>query len=95
MFYEQLVANKNDFDKTYNIKNIVLRALQPLDIVVTKVGRYNDRDIQDIKDCITQFKIDKDSIIGRGKEVLKSYPGNDNVYDYKLRKCISDNFEQL
>ena len=72
--------------------NIELMALHPLDIIVTKVGRYNARDVQDIKDCINWYKIDKNSIYKRGIKVLETYPGNDKVYLLNLDQCINDNF---
>jgi hypothetical protein len=37
-------------------KHIVLKALHPIDIVVTKIGRLDDRDVQDIEACIKDSK---------------------------------------
>ncbi len=53
-------------DKSIKIQeysHIQLRALNPVDIVVTKIGRLNQRDIQDIETCIRKFKITKNEII--------------------------------
>src|SRR6266542_6762252 len=41
------------------LRNIDLRALHPVDIVVTKIGRLDDRDKEDIRDCIRVFRIRK------------------------------------
>ncbi len=51
---------KDYLQKSIEIKefsHISLRALQPVDIIVTKIGRLNARDIQDIEACITKRKI--------------------------------------
>lgn len=89
---DDYIRKSIDID-THDIKNIILKALQPLDIIVTKVGRYNDRDVEDIRDCIKVHNIEKESIISRGKEILKTYPGNEDAYKFRLRKCINDNYE--
>jgi len=39
------------------LKNIDLRALHPVDIVVTKLARLNERDKQDIGTTIKKFKL--------------------------------------
>jgi len=65
-----------------SLKNIDLKALAPVDIVVTKAGRLDRRDMDGIEACIRKFKITRDSIVRRGKQV--EYPGNQDVYDYNL-----------
>lgn len=45
-YAEKRIPVKTDFRK------IRLYTLNPLDIIVTKIGRLNDRDIEDIKACI-------------------------------------------
>src|SRR3989338_2821218 len=39
------------------LKNIQLRALDPVDIIITKIVRLDERDKQDIESCIKKFKI--------------------------------------
>ena len=49
-------------EKSVKIKEftrISLRALNPIDIIATKIGRLNQRDIQDIGTIVTKFKISK------------------------------------
>ena len=56
---------KDYLQKSIEIKefsHISLRALQPVDIIVTKIGRLNARDIQDIEACITKRKISETEI---------------------------------
>ena len=63
---------------TTKLKRINLKALHPVDIVVSKIGRLNERDIQDIQDCIRKFKLRKSQIAKRAGAV--QYAGNERVY---------------
>lgn len=69
------------------LKKIDLRALHPLDIVASKIGRLDARDKQDIETCITKFKLTKRQVKKRAGEV--QYAGNEEIYnnnlDYVLR----------
>lgn len=38
-----------------NFRHILLKALQPVDIIVTKIGRLDNRDVQDIEACIKRY----------------------------------------
>ncbi|MDE1863238.1 MAG: hypothetical protein KGI33_10025 [Thaumarchaeota archaeon] len=51
------------------LKRIELRALHPLDIVVTKIARLDGRDKQDIVSCMKRFKITRRQILKRAKEI--------------------------
>ncbi len=44
---------------------IDLRALHPLDILLTKIERLNESDMRDIKTCIKHFRIGKNQILKR------------------------------
>jgi hypothetical protein len=44
------------------LKRIRLKALNPVDIVVTKIGRLDERDKQDIEACIKRFKLRRSQI---------------------------------
>lgn len=72
--------------KIKTFKNIILLALNPLDIIVTKIGRLNDRDLQDIQKCITTINLSKNEIINRGN--LIEYVGNRQNYDNNLNIVI-------
>jgi hypothetical protein len=65
-----------------SLKNIELRALAPVDIVVTKAGRLDKRDMDDIAACIRKFRLSKNSIVRRAKQV--EYVGNQDVFDYNI-----------
>lgn len=64
------------------LKNIQLRVLDPVDIVITKIARLDERDDQDIESCIKRFKIKKSQITKRAKEI--GYSGNDEVFKGNL-----------
>ncbi|MBU2638327.1 MAG: hypothetical protein KJ955_05110 [Nanoarchaeota archaeon] len=69
---------------------IRLLALNPLDIVVTKIGRLNERDVEDIKSCIKKFKLVKKDVEKRALQVV--YIGHEDNYranlDYALREMF-------
>ncbi len=68
------------------VTNISLRALHPVDIVVTKIGRLNSRDLEDIGDCIGKHSLRKHEIQQRATQV--EYVGNQENYDYHLQLVI-------
>lgn len=67
---------------------IRLYALQPVDIIVTKIGRLNERDIQDIKDCIRKFRIKKEEIKKRAGTV--EYVGKEENYKINLKYVLEN-----
>ena len=68
---------------------IELRVLSPVDIVVTKLGRLDDRDLADIEECIKRFKLQRRAICQRAERV--QYVGNDSIFQYNL-KTVLDRF---
>ena len=72
----------------HGFKNIRLYALHPLDIVVSKIGRLNDRDISDIISCIGKHKLTKQMIKARAMKV--EYVGNDENYKNNLKHVIEN-----
>lgn len=72
------------------LKNIQLFSLSPLDIIVTKIGRLNDRDIEDITVCIKKFSITKKQIESRGKQV--EYVGHEENYKSNLKFVLKKIF---
>lgn len=73
------------------LRNIDLRALHPLDIIASKIGRLNDRDKQDIDICIKKFGLSKDAVKKRAEKV--HYAGNEDVYNGNLRYVLYNFFE--
>ncbi len=71
--------------------NINLLALHPLDIVVTKIGRLDDRDIQDIRACIMEFDLTREQVKERASMV--EYTGNEENYRYNLKYVLKNLFD--
>jgi hypothetical protein len=74
------------------MKNINLRTLSPLDIVVTKIGRLDLRDKQDINTCIKKFHLTKAQVGKRAKQV--DYVGRQENYDINLRHVLENLFKK-
>lgn len=68
------------------LKKIDLRALQPVDIVITKITRLDGRDEQDIQACIEKFGLGKREIKERAKQT--GYSGNDDVFKDNLQTVL-------
>jgi len=82
-------------DKSIKIReysHILLKALNPVDIVVTKIGRLNQKDIQDIGTCIRGFKISKNDITARAALVSPTYVPREEDYLYHLDLVIKKFF---
>jgi len=72
----------------HEFKNIRLYALHPLDIVTSKIGRLNDRDIDDIRSCTQKYKLTTQMIKSRAKKV--QYVGNDENYKSNLKYVLEN-----
>lgn len=77
--------------KIHEFDKILLLALNPVDIVVTKIGRLNDKDIQDVEICIKKSQLTKSEILKRGNST--EYVGDRKNYDYNLNYVISHFFD--
>ncbi|MCW4018957.1 MAG: DUF6036 family nucleotidyltransferase [Candidatus Bathyarchaeota archaeon] len=90
-------ALPNDYlDKGIKIKefsHISLRALNPLDIIVTKIGRLNQRDIQDIEKCIIEYNISEAEIKERAAQVSPTYVSREEDYQYHLTWVLEKFFK--
>lgn len=79
IFSEQLPSDYVSMSKSIaKLKNIDLKALNPIDIIITKAARLNARDEEDIEALAKHAK--KEDIIKRFKEVVKTYAGDENLY---------------
>ncbi|MEA1924793.1 MAG: DUF6036 family nucleotidyltransferase [Candidatus Altiarchaeota archaeon] len=88
IFSQQLpddyIEKRTDIETKY--EKMKLYALHPLDITVTKIGRLNDRDIEDIRACIKKQKLSINEIRSRAMEV--EYTGNQENYLINLRYVL-------
>src|SRR3989337_1184898 len=74
------------------IGELTLRSLQPVDIVVTKIGRLDDRDMQDIEACIKGHGLTGKTILSRAKQV--QYVGSEANYKATLQHVIGTFFRE-
>lgn len=72
------------------MKHMKLLALDPLDVIVTKMGRLDDKDKEDIATCIKKFGITKSQIQKRVKQVI--YTGREENYEINLNHVIKNFF---
>ena len=78
--------------KIVNINHIRLKALHPVDIVATKIGRLDQRDKQDIQRCIAKFNLTKTQIAKRAKMV--DYVGRPENYQMNLDYVLKNLFKK-
>jgi len=74
------------------MKNVELRALNPVDIVVTKIGRLDGRDKEDIQRCIEKFSLSRNHIVERAKRV--EYVGRQENYEINLKYVLENFFKK-
>ncbi len=72
------------------MKNISLKVLSPVDIVVTKIGRLEEKDWQDIEACIKRFGLTREEIGKRAHQV--QYVGNQENYEINLQAVLNKLF---
>jgi len=88
---------KDYLEKSIIIKefsHIVLRALQPVDIIVTKIGRLNARDLQDIEASIQKANVSEAEIKERAMLVVQTYVGPEEDYLYHLNLVLDKFFKK-
>jgi hypothetical protein len=71
-----------------HFSHTLLKALHPVDIIVTKIGRLDARDIQDIGACIRSCHITKAQIEARAARVSPTYVPNEKDYLYHLQLVL-------
>ncbi len=80
IFSEQLPKDYEDIaNEILTLKKITVKALHPIDIVITKAARFNARDEEDIA-AVAKY-VDKEKLMKRFKEVVKTYAGREEDYN--------------
>ena len=74
------------------MRRMRLKALNPVDIVVTKIGRLDGRDKEDIRACINKFKLTKTQVAERAEKV--GYAGRDRNYEINLKHVLENLFKK-
>lgn len=68
-------------------KRIELRALHPIDIVVTKIGRLNQRDKQDIEDTVRYFGLSESQLADRASQLVLA--AGEEQYNANLSQLLN------
>ena len=68
------------------LSRIDLRALHPLDLVVTRIERLSETDMRDIKVCIRQFKLGKNQISKRANALQRV--GDESRFERNLDSVL-------
>jgi hypothetical protein len=69
-------------------EHIEVYVLSPVDLIVSKIARYNGPDPQDIESLITRFGITAEEIEKRAEEALVGYVGNVDHLRMNLRDVL-------
>ena len=78
---------KSSMPASIRLVRIDLRALHPLDIVVTKIERLRESDMRDIKLCIKNFRLGKSQISKRARALQKV--GDENRFERNLESVLA------
>jgi hypothetical protein len=65
---EDYLKRSKPVQKT-KLKKIKLMTLHPVDIIVTKIARLDERDEQDIESCMKKFTITKNQVVKRINQI--------------------------
>jgi len=87
----------NYIEKSVKIKEfskISLRAIQPVDIIATKIGRLQKSDIQDIELIVKKANISEAEIRERASLILPTFVGQEVTYQYHLNLVIERFFKK-
>jgi type IV secretory pathway component VirB8 len=64
--------------------------MHPVDVVVTKIARLDQRDKQDIQACVRKYKLTKSRVLKRAE--LVEYVGRRENYEINLQYALRNLF---
>lgn len=70
------------------IGDIMIHVINPLDLAVSKLGRFQDRDRQDIEILAQHRLFTSDQLHARGAEAIEEYVGDTTFIQYNLREAV-------
>lgn len=76
---------------TSSFSRIELYSIAPVDIIVSKAGRLNERDIADIATIIKKFNLTKKEVKQRARQV--QYAGNEKYYAANIKYILNNLFK--
>lgn len=80
---------KNEAPEICQIGDIVLHVISPVDLAVSKIGRFQERDREDIE-ALAHFElISSQEVAARAAEAIDFYVGDTTFIQYNLRDAIA------
>ena len=77
-------------DYKTDFKKITVKILSPVDIACSKISRFDEADMEDIKDCVQYAKITRKNFVERAKQYSRA--GNDEVFRQNLKYIVENMF---
>ena len=81
---------KSAIEYKTSFKKIDVRILSPIDIICSKISRFDEADMEDIRDCIKYANITKDHLTKRASQY--SRVGSDDVFEQNLKYIMENMF---
>src|SRR5690606_4111310 len=72
----------------WSVGRLNVHVLAPVDLAVSKIGRWADRDIDDVRDLAAAGLLEADAVEERVMEALKYYVGNERLLRYNVRDAL-------
>lgn len=94
IFSEQLPSDYVDRAITINtnFNKIDIRALSFVDIIITKVARFLERDEEDISSIFRRVEIDKKELESRFEQIVGTFAGREEDFRYHFNLVIKRYF---
>ena len=74
------------------LRNLEVRLLSRIDIIITKTARLNERDIEDIRALVSKKRVDKKKLIERFSLVKDSFVASDRDFQARFEQVIKEFF---
>ena len=73
-------------------KTLILGALDPVGVTITKIAKLDGRNVQDIEPCITNFQITQKQVERRTKDM--NYAGDNYILVSNLKTMLGKFFKE-
>lgn len=75
-------------------RNLTVRLLSPIDIILTKASRLNERDLEDIRALVSRKRINKNKLIERYDMVKNTYAGSNVAFQNRFEQVLKAFFSR-
>lgn len=73
-------------------ENLIVKLLSPIDIILTKASRLNERDVEDIRELVSKKRVDKNKLIERYNLVKSTYAGSEAAFRDRFEQVVKELF---